>query len=92
MWIIAFKQELTHLRSHLIEDPGLKKNITVQNYFRLYNRADLAESIDALLQIEIREGLLLRDAIREVVDKHIAHYDKTTADSDDIFKHCIQLF
>ena len=92
IWMIAFKQELTHLRAHLIEGSDQKKNITVQNYLRLYDRADLAVKIDLLLQTEIKENLSLRDAIKEVVDKHIAHYDKTSVDSDNIYRYCIQLF
>jgi hypothetical protein len=57
---LVFKQELIHLRAFLIESTKLNKNITVQNYFRLYNRNDLAEKIDALLQIEVKTNLSLR--------------------------------
>lgn len=92
VYILAFKQELIHLRAFLIESTNLKKNITVQNYFRLYNRDDLAKRIDALLLIEVKEDLSLREMIKESVDKYIAHYDKPSAESHDIYKYCVSIF
>jgi len=91
-YMLAFKQELIHLRASLIESSNLKKNITVQNYFRLYNRDDLAKRIDELLQIEVKENLSLRDMIKESVDKYIAHYDKPTTESNDIYIYCVSVF
>ncbi len=92
VYMLAFKQELIHLRASLIESIKLKKNITVQNYFRLYCREDLAEKIDVLLQTEVKSHLTLRDMIRESVDKYIAHYDKPSDESDEIYKLCIRVF
>ncbi len=92
VFILAFKQELIHLRASLIESTNLKKNITLQNYFRLYSRDDLAKRIDELLQIEVKENLTLRDMIKESVDKYIAHYDKPTAESKDIYNYCVSVF
>ncbi|MEN3005450.1 hypothetical protein [Dehalobacterium formicoaceticum] len=92
VYMLAFKQELIHLRASLIENAKLKNNITVQNYFRLYGRDDLAEKIDTLLQIEVRTNLSLRDMIKESVDKHIAHYDKPSDTSEDIYNYCKSIF
>ena len=53
--------------------------ITVQNYLRLYGRYDLAQEVDAFLDIIVKPGLSFRRLIKETVDKFIAHYDKPTA-------------
>lgn len=92
VYMLAFRQELIHLRASLIESANLKKNITVQNYFKLYNRDDLAEKIDTLLQIEVKANLSLKAMIRGSVDKYIAHYDKPSAESNDIYNYCISVF
>ena len=76
----------------MIESETLKKNITVQNYLRLYNRDDLAEELDGLLQIEIKPSLSLKKMIKESVDKYIAHYDKPTQRSNEIYTICKELF
>ena len=91
-YILAFKQEMVHLRASLIENAKLKKNITVQNYFRIYGRDDLAEKIDTLLQAEVRTNLSLRDMIKESVDKYIAHYDNPSDASKDIYNYCVSVF
>jgi hypothetical protein len=83
---------MIHLRASLIESASLKKNITVQNYFRLYNREDLAERIDAILQVGLKSGVFLRDLIKESVDKYIAHYDRPSPKSDDISGFCVSFF
>lgn len=92
VYMLAFKQELIHLRASLIESANLKKNITVQNYFKLYNRDDLAEKIDTLLKIEVKSNLSLKNMIRESVDKYIAHYDKPSTETNDIYNYCISVF
>ena len=92
VYMLAFKQEMIHLRASLIENIKLKSNITIQNYFRLYGRNDLAEKIDILLQIEARTNLSLRDMIKESVDKYIAHYDKPSDTSEDIYNFCKSIF
>lgn len=91
-YLLAFKQEMIHLRASLIENSKLKKNITVQNYFRLYGRNDLAERMDALLQIQVRADLTLKEMIKESVDKYIAHYDEPSPHSDGIYKYCLGIF
>jgi len=92
IYTIIFKQVLSHFRASLIESETLKKNITVQNYLRLYNRDDLAEELDGLLQIEIKPSLSLKKMIKESVDKYIAHYDKPTQRSNEIYTICKELF
>lgn len=57
---LALNQELIHLRASFIENDKLKKNITIQNYLKLYGRNDLAEEIDSFLCINVRDGLPLR--------------------------------
>ena len=71
---VIFKQVLSHFRASLIESETLKKNITVQNYLRLYDRDDLAKQLNDLLLIEIMPTLSLKSMIKESVDKYIAHY------------------
>lgn len=85
---MAFKQILLHLRASLIETESAQKNITVQNYFKLYERKDLADEVDSLLEINITPELTLREMIKESVDKYIAHYDKPTQKSREIFDMC----
>lgn len=92
IYMLAFKQELIHLRASLIENTKCTKNITVQNYFRLYSRDDLADKVDALLEIEVEENLSLKIMIRESVDKYIAHYDKPSSESNEIYKSCVSVF
>ncbi len=92
VYMLAFKQEMIHLRACFIESTNLKKNITMQNYFRLYNREDLSERIDAIFQMKVNENLSLRDMVKESVDKYIAHYDKPSYESDEIYKFCIHVF
>ena len=89
---IALKQELVYLRASFIENEKLKKNITVQNYLRLYGRYDLAQEVDAFLDIIVKPGLSLRRLIKETVDKFIAHYDKPTDESKSIYDYCLRLF
>jgi hypothetical protein len=69
-----------------------KNNITVQNYFRLYKRNDLAKKIDKLLNTEVKHNLTLKDMIRICVDKYIAHYDKPTNESREIYNYCFNIF
>ena len=89
---LALKQELIHLRASFIENDKLKKNITIQNYLKLYGRDDLAVEVDEFLDINVRDGLSLRKMIKETVDKYIAHYDNPTADSKEIYSYCLFLF
>jgi hypothetical protein len=89
---LAFRQELSHLRAFLIENKKQKNNITVQNYFRLYKRNDLAKKIDKLLNTEVKHNLTLKDMIRICVDKYIAHYDKPTNESREIYNYCFNIF
>lgn len=92
LYLIAFKQEMIHIRASLIENVRLKKNITIQNYFRLYGRADLADKIDELLQLNVRENLSLRAMIKTTVDKFIAHYDEPSDVDKEIYEYCVSLF
>ncbi len=92
LYLLAFKQEMIHLRASLIENTKLKKNITIQNYLRMYGRADLAEKVDQLLQIEVDEDLSLREMIKTTVDKFIAHYDEPTEKDKEIYDFCVSLF
>ena len=85
LFLLAFKQEMIHIRASLIENSKLKKNITIQNYFRLYGRADLAEQIDNLLQLNVKKGLSLREMIKVTVDKFIAHYDEPSERDKEIY-------
>ena len=89
---LALNQELIHLRASFIENDKLKKNITIQNYLKLYGRNDLAEEIDSFLGINVRDGLPLRKLIKETVDKYIAHYDSPTEESKEIYSYCRFLF
>lgn len=89
---LALNQELIHLRASFIENDKLKKNITIQNYLKLYGRSDLAEEIDSFLGINVRDGLPLRKLIKETVDKYIAHYDSPTEESKEIYSYCRFLF
>lgn len=89
---LALNQELIHLRASFIENDKLKKNITIQNYLKLYGRNDLAEEIDSFLGINVRDGLPLRKLIKETVDKYIAHYDRPTEESKEIYSYCRFLF
>lgn len=92
LYMLAFKQEMIHLRASLIENAKLKKNITIQNYFRLYGRTDLAERIDALFQTEVQHGLSFKELIKESVDKYIAHYDEPSSKNKDIYDYCVSVF
>lgn len=89
---VIFKQVLSHFRASLIESETLKKNITVQNYLRLYDRDDLAKQLNNLLLIEIMPTLSLKSMIKESVDKYIAYYDKPTQKSDEIYTICKAFF
>ena len=89
---VIFKQVLSHFRASLIESETLKKNITVQNYLRLYDRDDVAKQLNDLLLIEIMPTLSLKSMIKESVDKYIAHYDKPTQKSDEIYTICKAFF
>ena len=92
LYMLAFKQEMVHLRASLIENAKLQKNITIQNYFKLYGRNDLAQAIDCLLQIDVKNGLTLRELIKVTVDKFIAHYDKPTQKDKEVYDYCVSLF
>ena len=92
LYLVAFKQEMIHLRTSLIENPKLKKNITIQNYLRLYGRADLADQVDQLLEMKIKAGLSLREVIKTTVDKFIAHYDEPLEKDKEIYDFCVSLF
>lgn len=89
---LALNQELIHLRASFIENNNLKKNITIQNYLKLYERNDLAEEVESFLEMSVRDGLSLRKLIKETVDKYIAHYDNPTDDSKEIYSYCRFLF
>lgn len=91
-YILVFKQEMIHLRASLIENTKLKKNITVQNYFMLYGRPDLAEKINTLLCAEVRSGLSLKELVKESVDKYIAHYDEPSSENKNIYNYCLSIF
>ena len=92
LYMIAFKQEMIHIRASMIENARQKRNITIQNYFRLYGRADLADKIDELLQLNVRENLSLRAMIKTTVDKFIAHYDEPSDVDKEIYEYCVSLF
>lgn len=92
VYLLAFKQEVVHLRASLIENTKLRKNITIQNYLRLYGRDDLASRIDELLKIQVNSDLSLREMIKVTVDKFIAHYDKPTETDRKIYDYCISIF
>ena len=92
LYLLVFKQEMVHLRASLIENTKLKKNITIQNYLRLYGRNDLAEQVNQLLQIKVNESLSLRDMIKTTVDKFIAHYDEPTEKDKEIYDLCVSIF
>lgn len=92
LYMLAFKQEMVHLRASLIENSKLKKNITVQNYFRLYGRDDLAKCIDELLKIEVMEKVSLKELIKTSVDKFIAHYDKPSPKEKEVYDYCVSVF
>lgn len=91
-YMVAFKQEMVHLRASLIENEKLKKNITIQNYLRLYGRGDLANKIDELLQVKVSENLTLRDMIKITVDKFIAHYDNPSSTEKEVYDYCFSFF
>ena len=92
LYLVAFKQEMIHLRASLIENAKLEKNITIQNYLRLYGRVDLAEQVDQLLQMKVKEDLSLRAMIKTTVDKFIAHYDEPSEKDKEIYDFCVSLF
>lgn len=92
LYMLAFKQEMIHIRASLIENAKQKRNITIQNYFRLYGRLDLAEKIDQLLQLKVKDNLSLREMIKTTVDKFIAHYDDPSDEDKGIYEYCISLF
>lgn len=72
---VCTRYYLSHLRAIMVEDENRKKNSTIQNYLKLYKREDLAEEVEDLLQIRIAESMTLRDLIKTIVDRQIAHYD-----------------
>ncbi len=92
LYLLAFKQEMVHLRASLIESAKLKKNITIQNYLRLYGRADLAEQVEQLLQIKVNGELSLKEMIKTTVDKFIVHYDDPSKNDKEIYDFCVSLF
>lgn len=92
IYMLAFKQEMVHLRASLIEKSTLKKNITIQNYFQLYGRADLAQKVDSLLQTNVTSSLTLKEMIKTTVDKFIAHYDNPSDNDKAIYDYCFSLF
>lgn len=85
---VCTRYYLSHLRAIMVEDEKRKKNSTIQNYLKLYKRDDLAEEVDDLLQIQVADNMFLRDLIKTVVDRQIAHYD---AVSDEEIKFREQL-
>ena len=46
---------------------------------------DLAEKIDQLLQLKVKENLTLRELIKVTVDKFIAHYDNPSEKDKEIY-------
>lgn len=92
IYMLAFKQEMVHLRASLIEKSTLKKNITIQNYFQLYGRTDLAQKVDSLLQTNVTASLTLKEMIKTTVDKFIAHYDNPSENDRAIYDYCYSLF
>ena len=92
IYMLAFKQEMVHLRASLIENAKLKKNITIQNYFQLYGRNDLAQKINCLLQTNVTASLTLRDMIKTTVDKFVAHYDNPSKNDKAIYDYCYSFF
>lgn len=92
IYMLAFKQEMVHLRASLIEKSTLKKSITIQNYFQLYGRDDFAQKVDSLLQTNVTAGLTLKEMIKTTVDKFIAHYDNPSDNDKAIYDYCYSLF
>lgn len=74
---------LVMLRAILIESPGNNKNYTVQNFLKRHNRIDLADKINDYLNQDINKIYTLREAIKIVVDKNIAHNENMVKYSEE---------
>ena len=72
---MAIRYYFVHLRAWLVEKEDSKKNITIQNFLRLYDIQDLLQEVEDVLYLEIREDWTLKIIIKDFVDKNIAHYD-----------------
>lgn len=74
---------LVMLRAILIESPGNNKNYTVQNFLKRHNRIDLANKTNDYLNQNINKMYTLREAIKIVVDKYIAHNENMVKYSEE---------
>ena len=91
---IAIRYYFSHLRAWLVEtdSPERKKNRTIQNYLKLYERIDLLEEVDALLDLNITDKWSLKTLIKDFVDKNVAHYDKATKKTEQVVEFCEETF
>lgn len=89
---MAIRYYFSHLRAWLVESPNLKKNRTVQNYLILYERQDLLEEVNQVLELNITEEWTLKHLIKSYVDMNIAHYDRATEDTRKIVEYCNTVF
>lgn len=75
-YLMVFDATLTLFRAMLLERQ--KENYTFQNYFRKTNRKDIADQIDAFLDLPFASYMdkSIRDVLKFIADKFICHVDK----------------
>jgi len=71
---------LIMIRSILMETNTRKGNYTLQNYLTSHERIDLKDAIEDYLDQKVNSLYSLREAIKNVVDKSLAHFDSLIAD------------
>ncbi len=89
---MALRYYFSHLRAWLVESPNLKKNRTIQNFLIMYERQDLLDEVNAVLDLQVKESWTVRTLIRDFVDKNIAHYDQMKMETEQIISFCEQIF
>lgn len=89
---MAIRYYFVHLRAWLVEKEDSKKNRTIQNFLRLYDRQDLLQEVEDVLSLEIGENWKLKSIIKDFVDKNIAHYDELKEETEEIVAFCEKVF
>ena len=66
---------LIDCRAIFIENKRYKKNCTIQNFYKATDHPEFADSIDEFFDRSIGNGPLLREIIKNWVDRNLVHFD-----------------
>ena len=89
---MAIRYYFVHLRAWLVEKKDSKKNRTIQNFLRLYDREDLLREVEEVLALKITDNWTLETLIKDFVDKNIAHYDDLNEETEEKVEFCEKIF